>query len=78
MEKVNFGYLVKNIPCPDERNYKMKLLEQMESFVKRMRWKAIFFNSRKDTEMPENYGLKITKCPEQVKELIQFENDLLW
>ena len=48
----------------------------MESFMKRMRWKAIFFNSRKDTEIPENYGLKTTKCPEQVKELIQFENDL--
>ena len=73
---MNLGYSVKNIPYPDERNYKMKLLEQMESFMKRMRCKAIFFNSRKDTKIPENYGLKTTKCPEQVKELIQFENDL--
>lgn len=79
MEKVNLGYSVKNIPYPSERNYTAKLLEQIEAFMKRLRWKAIFFNSRQGNEIEEEketYGLRTTKCPTQVKELIQFETDL--
>ena len=79
MEKVNLGYSTKNIPYPNERSYKAKLLEQIEAFIKRIRWKAIFFSSNKDKEPQEfsqNYGLKSSNCPQQVKELVQFENDL--
>ena len=80
MEKVNLGYSTKNIPYPNERSYKAKLIEQIEAFIKRIRWKAIFFTSkteREDTEeIPQTFGLKSSKCPSQVKELIQFENDL--
>ena len=46
-----------------------------------MRWKAIFYLSRNESENasenPETYGLPSKKCPTQVKELIPFENDLL-
>ena len=79
MEKVNLGYSVKNIPFPSERAYKIKLIEQTEAVVKRIRWKATFFNKRNHDENPEeieNYGLKTPNCPSQVKELLQFENDL--
>ena len=79
MEKVNLGYSTKNIPFPSERNYRTKLIEQIEAFLKRMRWKAIFYNIQNGEEqekIPQNYGLKTTKCPAQVKELIPFENDL--
>ena len=81
MEKVNLGYSTKNIPYPDERSYTAKLIAQIEALIKRMRWKAIFFCSKDDTEdqehnVNENYGLKSSNCPAQVKELVQFENDL--
>ena len=42
-----------------------------------------FYNERKDTKenethtIPETYGLKSLNCPPQVKEIIQFESDLL-
>ena len=75
MEKVNLGYSTKNIPFPSERNYRTKLIEQIEAFLKRMRWKAIFYNIQNGEEqekIPQNYGLKTTKCPAQVKELIPF------
>ena len=48
-----------------------------------MQWKAHFYNERKnakenETQMkPKTYGLKSLNCPPQVKELIQFESDLL-
>ena len=79
MEKVNLGYAIKNIPFTNENCYKMKLVEQMEAVVKRMRWKVKFFNSRDepdDAKVIQNYGLKSLNCPTQVKELLQFENEL--
>ena len=82
LEEVNLGYSTKNIPYPDKRRYKLKLVEKTEALIKRMRWKATFFlaNDEKDGEdsaKPETYGLPTKKCPMQVKELIPFENDLL-
>ena len=58
-------------------------MEKIELVIKRMRWKAHFYNERKDAKENETqtkletYGLKFLNCPPQVKELIQFESDLL-
>ena len=82
MEKVNFGYSLKNIPTPNERTYKLQLIEKIELFIKKLRWKAIFFinNSKETTESCASgsvYGLKSNKCSPQLKELILFEDDLI-
>ena len=68
MEKVNFGYSLNNIPTPNERTYKLRLIEKIELFIKKLRWKAIFFinNSKETTESCASgsvYGLKSNKCP---------------
>ena len=47
-----------------------------------MRWRAIFFinNNKKATEDHKqgfSYGLKSSRSPPQVKDLIQFEDDLV-
>ena len=48
-----------------------------------MQWKAHFYNERKHNKenetqtIPKTYALKSLNCPPQVKELIQFESDLL-
>ena len=81
MEKVIFGYPLKNIPAPNERTYKLQLIEKIELFIKKLRWKAIFFiNSSKEVSESRAsgsvYGLKSNKCPPQLKELIPFEDDL--
>ena len=58
-------------------------MEKIELRIKRMRWKAHFYNERKDAKenethtIPETSGLKSLNCPPQVRELIQFESDLL-
>ena len=82
MEKVNFSYLVKNIAAPNERTYKLQLIEKIELFIKKLRWKAIFFinNSKETSESRASgsvYGLKSNKCLPQLKELIPFEDDLV-
>eukprot|EP00111_Clytia_hemisphaerica_P006802 TCONS_00019646-protein len=80
MERLRFEYSYKNIPIPSERNYKIQLIEKVEKFIKRMRWKAKFFDQADNEEIvqiPETYGLKTQKCPPQIRELIPFENDLI-
>ena len=65
MEKVNFGYSIKNIPIPSartsrylpkehpipsERTYLLQLMEKVGMVITKMRWKAIHFNNNDSTD----------------------------
>ena len=83
MEKVNFGYSIKNIPKLSERTYLLQLMEKVEMVIARMRWKAMHFNNNNNSSTDNNiedntelYGLKSPYSPRQIKKLIPFENDL--
>ena len=68
------------IPTTSEQKYKTKLLEKVEAVIRRMRWKAIFFNeeSEEDEQQPiETYGLKTNATPSQVDEMAEFEKELI-
>ena len=62
-----------------QRDYKLKLIEKIEAVIRRMRWKAIFFDSddEQDNELTENYGLKTSRTPDQVPEMVPFEKELI-
>ena len=76
MEKLKFDYSMKNIPVTTKRSYLLKLIEQIEMVIKRMRWKVIYCNM-KGSIKTETYGLKSQKTPPPIKELEAFENDLI-
>ena len=73
---------MKNIPIPARNSYLKKLIEKTENLIKRIRWKAFFYekNTNSDendyNEDNENYGFKSRKCPPQNDELCNFESDL--
>ena len=78
MEKLSFDYSLKNIPLPDKRSYQLKLIEKIESVLKRMRQKAHFFLS-KENQQPatlKTYGFKSCNHPPQITLLDEFEKDL--
>ena len=81
MEKINLRYSIKNISIPSEKEYKLKLIEKTESFLKKMRWKAFFFiNSKlpfKDDHNYINYGINSIKYSPQIKEMSSFEKDVI-
>ena len=83
MEKVNFDYSVKNISIPDGKSYKLQLIQKVENFIKKIRWKAIFFMKGGNQFDPTThktvltFGINSVKCPPQVKELVPFEEDLI-
>ena len=77
MEKLRFDYSMKNIPIPPKINYKTSLLEKVESVIKRMRWKALFFlNPKADQQQTNKFNLKSRKCPPPIDELKPFEEDM--
>ena len=61
------------------RNYNLlQLVEKIEIFIKRMRWKAIMYDTGcKQNGNVEMYWLKTLRSPKQVKELSAFEKDLI-
>ena len=48
MDKVSFGYSIKNIPIPSRKSYLLQLMEKRETVIKRLRWKAILFSDNED------------------------------
>ena len=81
MERIRLNYSMKNIPIPPRNTYLKKLIEKTESVIKRMRWKAFFYERKKDhTSTPDeknSFGFKSRKCPPRIEDLECFETDLL-
>ena len=78
MEKLSFDYMLKNIPLPDKRSYQLKLIEKIESVLKKVRWTTHFFLSKKN-QQPESlktYGFKSRNHPPQTTLLEEFEKHL--
>ena len=63
MKKVNIDYSVKNIPIPSKRLYLKTLLDKLENFIKRLRWKAFYFDKKQeklDSDF-DSFGFKTEK-----------------
>ena len=77
MEAQNLGYSTKNIPIGTSKQYKIRLMEKIESLARRMRWKVFFAEHKADKEkMKETYGFKSNKTPPANEFLQPFEDDL--
>ena len=57
MEKVKFDYSIKYILVTAKRSYLLKLTEQIEMVIKRMRWKVIYCDM-KGSIKTETYRFK--------------------
>ena len=77
MERFNINYSKKKNPIPTEKEYKIQLIAKVESFTKRMRWKALEFLGKLGPNERETFGFKSHNCPPFVNELAEFESGLL-
>ena len=50
---------------------------KIELVIKRTRWKAFFYEQGSNKFIPENYGLKSLNWPPNIKDMTNFENDLI-
>ena len=80
-----FDFSLKNIPIPNEGQYMKAIIHKTETFITRLRWKALFFLRREKMEedddegeetQRETFGFKSSKPPPPIKETMAFEKDL--
>ena len=73
--KKSINYSTKNIPLSSEKTYKKLLIEKIELLIKRMRWKAYYFDQPESNQTPiYRYDFKTRSSPPQHKELVKFED----
>ena len=78
MDKHTLNYSTKNIPLPTKKQYLKSLTVKVEKVIKRMRWKAFFFDKQSTTDQTNiTYGFNTRKCPPKNPELSNFESGLL-
>ena len=53
MERINFGYSLKNIPIPPKNSYLKSLIDKSDSFIRRIRW-LIFHYDRNNKDRTNN------------------------
>ena len=66
MEMKSFDYSLKNIPIPSKRKYLKCMVEKVESFIKRSRWKGhhLWKDDRQIEDVPvKNVGFKTLTTP---------------
>ena len=77
-KKFEIKHSTKNIPNASESVYKEALIQKTQHLVRRMRWKAKFFEEEDvSTEDHDNYGFKTTRTPKPIEHLQAFEEDLI-
>ena len=77
MERVNFSYSLKSIPIPSKIAYLKNMTFKLESFIKRIRWKAFFYEKSENTpETVVNFGFKSVRTPPENEHLNAFDADL--
>ena len=79
MEAKNFGYSLRNRPITLKYRYLKCMVEKVESFVGRLRWKAHHFckeNRENDKNHCKNLGFKTIATPPQNETLNAIENDM--
>ena len=90
MESINFRYSMKNVLLATKNQYIYKLIEKVEIVLKRMRWKALFFdntndnnntnntntNTQNSNQNPRKFTFKSRNCPPQMPGMKEFEEDV--
>ena len=78
MEKISYDYSLKNIPIPSKTSYNLKLIEKIDSVIKRMRWREYFFlnEGKCESNNKNTFGFRSKYHPPQSFELEKFEKDL--
>ena len=76
MEKIEFGYSLKNIGLPSQREYLSQLTHSCEKFVRNLRWRANFFLKPSSKPEKETYGFRSIKAAPKIKELKKLEEYL--
>ena len=76
--RTNFDYSTKNIPIHNNKLYFKTIINKTEKFIRNLRWRSFFYlNPDIKGNEKETYGFRSTKPAPSVRELKEFEDELL-
>ena len=75
MDQVNFNYSLINFPSQNNDTQCKNLIKKVESFIKRIKWKAFFFERQRgdNDETTANFEFKLVKALPKNDNLIHFK-----
>ena len=78
MEVKNLGYSLKNIIPIATKQHLKYMIDKVEIFITRLRWKACFFekSDQCNSNNSTNFGFESNVTPPQSEKLTPFENGL--
>ena len=77
LQQKQFDYSLKNIPIPSKTTYMKSFINKLENFIKRLRWRAHFFDTEENSKpASDTFGFKTELAPPQHHALNAFEKDL--
>ena len=77
MDQVNFGYSIKNISIPSEKDFIIELIKSVEKFTKNIKWRALhYLNPNNNRQNKETFGFNTTNPPPLVAELDELQDML--
>ena len=77
MEQANLGVSLKNVPLPSRKEYLLSLINAIEKFIYRVRWKVFFFlNPQARGTQKETYNFKTTNASPKSIHLDELESEL--
>ena len=77
MEKFYVTYSKKNIPLANHSEFRIQLISNVESLIKRMRWKTLQSLGKLESKNKDTFGFRTRNCPPSVEELNDFESDMM-
>ena len=76
MEKIEFGYSLKNIGLPSQSEYLSQLTFSTQKFVRNLRWRAKFHLDPSTKPKKETYDFRSIRAAPKIKELEKLEDNL--
>ena len=75
---MNFEFSPKNIPLGDKKTYFEMMIQAIEKFGRNISWRAFFkLYPNLVTNSKETFGFRSTKAAPRLKQLKDFERDLV-
>ena len=72
MERVYWNHSMKDIPVPNEQDYKQNIIQKTNKFLTNLRWRAHFFLNPDSTGgRKETYGLPTSHSTPDVPEILR-------
>ena len=75
MDRINFGYSMKNIPIAKEKEIQLELIHRSEIFIRRARWRTYhYLNPNVSSQDKETFNFNTTKAAPIMPELKELED----